>query len=92
MAPNPDDGRPRRPQMPEFPAEESSTSESRRGGFLVPLFAIVSIALILGLISVVSVGFTIVLGGIIGLIFFHYVVWGWWLSKIIIEEESTAEE
>lgn len=78
--------------MPEFPAQELSSKNARRGGFLVPMFAVVTIALILGMISMVSIGFTIVLGGIIGLITFHYIIWGWWLSKIIIEEEAPGDE
>ena len=88
----PDDGQPRMPEMPEFPAEQVSSKDARRGKYLVPMFAVVTLALILGMISMVSIGFTIVLGGIIGLIAFHYVVWGWWLSKIIIDEEAAADE
>ena len=85
-----DEGLPRVPERPEFPSEEPS--RSRRGGFLVLLFAVMALALILAAISVVSVGFTIVLAIGLCLILFHYVVWGWWLSKIIIEEENAGDE
>jgi hypothetical protein len=78
--------------MPEFPEEEpASDGGRRRGGFLVVLFAVTSLVLILGAISVISVGFTIVLAGAVGLILFHYLLWGWWLSKIIIEEEEAKD-
>jgi hypothetical protein len=80
------------PAMPEFPTEEQVGRGRQRGGFLVVLFAVMAMALILAAISVVSVGFTIVLAGASCLILFHYLVWGWWLSKIIIEEEGSDDE
>jgi hypothetical protein len=33
-----------------------------------------------------------VAGGIFALAAMHYVVWGWWLSKVLYEEESAAED
>ena len=29
--------------------------------------------------------------GVFGLAFFHYVVWGWWLSKLIRDEAEEEE-
>jgi hypothetical protein len=94
MAPSrSNDGHPRMPQMPSVrPVELSTVTGRRRGRFLVPLFALLAILFLLGAISVVSIGFTIVLAGILGFVTFHYLVWGWWLSKIIIDEDESPNE
>ena len=81
--------KPEMPKMPEMPPEPGA--KPRRGGFFVALFAFVAIGLILGLVFVISPGFTIVVAGVLGLIAFHYLVWGWWLSKMIIDEEQASE-
>jgi hypothetical protein len=39
-------------------------------------------------ISAFSVGFTIVLGSFVAFISFHYFVWGWWLGKMIQDEDG----
>ena len=77
--------------------------ELRRPDLPPPRRSVLSILLafvLLGLASAVlffltlgSFGQVIVIGGIILLVIgFHYLVWGWWLGRVIREEESDEEK
>ncbi|MCH2128486.1 MAG: hypothetical protein MK179_05045 [Pirellulaceae bacterium] len=55
------------------------------------LFAIVSAVLFF--LTLGSFGQVFVIGGVILMVIgFHYVVWGWWLGRIIREEEGQSNE
>ena len=77
--------------------------ELRRPDLPPPRRSVLSILLafvLLGLASAVlffltlgSFGQVIAIGGIILLVIgFHYLVWGWWLGKIIQAEEQEMDE
>ena len=55
-------------------------------------FTITAIVSMLAFVSVFSVGFTIVLGLIVGFVGLHYFIWGWWLGALLNEEERLDSE
>jgi hypothetical protein len=80
------------PKTPESPA---NLSRGQRGSWL-SLFLAALLAGAVGLmLLVISLGQllpVVVIGGLIFLATaFHYVVWGWWLGKMI-QQESQDEE
>ena len=50
---------------------------------------------VLGILTFLSMGYGAIVIGVItavfGLIGFHYIVWGWWLGRIL-REEAEAED
>jgi hypothetical protein len=71
--------------------------ESPRGSSWLP---IALAAVLFGFVCVVliflTVGFfgsiLVMAGGLFGFAALHYVVWGWWLSKLIRDEVAAEEE
>lgn len=55
-------------------------------------FTVTAILSTLAFVSVFSVGFTIVLGSIIGFVGLHYFLWGWWLSGLLRDDEQLDSE
>lgn len=79
---------PRRPELPATSPEKATTS---RGRFFIVLFCGFSLLTILAFISLFYVGFAVVLGLIVLMVLFHYVVWGWWLGGIIRQAEADQD-
>ena len=63
-----------------------SRSNQSNAGTILALFGLLVIAAgLLGLMALVLpqlLGIVLVVGGLFGMVFFHYVVWGWWLSQM----------
>lgn len=79
--------------MIERPEAEHQESAPRRGSYLsLLLAAMLALAVFLGLffLTLGAVGPMVVIGGgVFALAAFHYVVWGWWLGRVI---RADAEE
>lgn len=82
---------PELPRMPELPPERP-VKASAGGRMLVVFFAVGSLLTMLAFVSLFYPGFAIVIGFAAALFLFHYVVWGWWLGRIIRESESDATD
>ena len=70
-------------------------NEPRRSILSIVLaFVLLGVAsAVLFLLTLGSFGQVIAIGGMIMLVIgFHYVVWGWWLGKIIRDEERDSDE
>jgi hypothetical protein len=67
---------------------QPSANGKRARSWLTVAFSLIMIAMTLSFISAFSVGFTIVLGSFVAFISFHYFVWGWWLGKMIQDEDG----
>ena len=69
---------PARPRPPQRNQSNAAT--------MIALFGLVVIGGgLLGLMALVLpqlLGIVLVVGGLFGMAFFHYVVWGWWLSQM----------
>ncbi len=76
------------PRRPELTAERPAKASSR-GRYFIVLFSGFSLLLFLAFVSLFYAGFAIVVALAALLISFHYVVWGWWLGRVIHEAESS---
>ena len=66
-------------------------AESKRArNWLTVGFSLAAIVITLLFVSAFSVGFTIVLGMFVAVIAFHYFVWGWWLGKMLEDDDGEA--
>ncbi len=63
-----------------------------KGNWLGLLLALGAGLIIFTALAFLTGGFlalvVVVAGGVFGLAALHYVVWGWWLSKLLYEEEA----
>jgi hypothetical protein len=78
--------------MIERPPAEADESPPRGSYLSLMLAGVLAVAVFLGLffLTLGAVGPIVAIGvGVFALAAFHYVVWGWWLSRIIQRE---AEE
>lgn len=84
--------RPTRPAPPAAPDDAAA----RRRGCVAMLLAGFLVLMALAALAFLSQGYMIPVVLIAGLvflyIFFHYVVWGWWLGNIIREEARQEDE
>ena len=76
------------PSPPQPPARRRSWFTILLTGLGVALSAVVLLALPTGFIGPVLVFGSLLFFGVIG---FHYVVWGRWLNRILIEEEQPED-
>lgn len=71
-------------------------SQKRRGSFLAIFLAIVLLlaaCIVLFFLTGGMFGPVLLIGGgVFAMAAFHYVVWGWWLGRIIREESEADEE
>lgn len=71
-------------------------AEPTRGSYLsIALAALLALAVFAGLffLTLGAVGPLVVIGGgVFAMAAFHYLVWGWWLSRYIHEEVAAEEE
>ena len=58
---------------------------------LVAIGALVGLAVLIVLTLGQMIFVLVIVAGIFGLAAFHYVVWGWWLSRMIRDEEQADE-
>lgn len=90
-------GKAARPAMPQRPvvAKEDEAAAKRRGCLAVLMAGMLMMICLVGL-AFLSQGFMIpvvmIAGCIFGYVFFHYIIWGWWLGSIIREEARQDEE
>ena len=86
--------------MPERPVLDQSSGASvdqprRRGGSVAVLLTLFGMLLLVVQIVVCSVGSpagALVVGGIFAFAVFHYLIWGWWLSKTIHRQVEHEEQ
>ncbi len=89
--------KPERPAMPRrpTPAKEDEAATKRRGCLAVLMAGMLVLLCLVGL-AFLSQGYMIpvvmITGGVFLYVFFHYIVWGWWLGSIIREEARQEEE
>ena len=82
--------------MPEMPTKPPAPPEPKRGSswlaiLLTSMGGVVVIAVLLFLTQGV-LGGVLVIGGIVfALTAFHYLVWGWWLEKLIRQADDGDE-
>ena len=76
---------------PSPPQRSPEQTGKRSRGWLTIAFTIVSIILLLAFISAFSVGFTIVIGLLVGFVLMHYVLWGWWVKAVLADDETVEE-
>jgi hypothetical protein len=70
--------------------------EPARGSSLLPIaLAVVLFGAVCVVLIFLTVGFfgsiLVMAGGLFGFAALHYVVWGWWLGKVIRDEVATEE-
>jgi hypothetical protein len=69
--------------------------DGRNAGTFGALLGLMALGwMLLGLVAMVLpqvLGLVIVLGGFLGIVSLHYVLWGCWLSKLLIEEQRRDE-
>ena len=86
--------RPVRPQRPQVSPEEEALAK-RRGCLAVLMAGMVLLLSLVGL-AFLSQGFMIpvvfITGAVFLYVFFHYIVWGWWLGSMIREDARLEEE
>ncbi len=78
------------PRMPERPPERPAKSNDR-SRFFVVFFAVGTLLSILAFVSLFFPGFAIVLGLSAGLLLLQYLVWGWWLGRIIRDSQPDED-
>lgn len=83
-------------RVPPAPVRAPGDGQSSRRGSLLPIALAVSIGvLLMGTLTLMSLGFAaLVLGvalAVFGLIGVHYIVWGWWLAPIIQGQVEAGE-
>ncbi len=82
------------PPRPTPPADDDVAAR-RRGCLAMVLAGLLVLMALVGL-AFLSQGYMIpvvlVAGALFAYVFFHYVVWGWWLGNIIREEARQEEE
>lgn len=76
---------------------DPEASKPRGSWMAIILVLLVAICAVVGLMFLTLGYFVLVLiigAGVFGFAAFHYLVWGWWLTKVIREEEERkgAEE
>ena len=80
------------PQRPERPSEAVT---ERRTSLVPVVLAVMAAILVCGILFFLTGGFiavVIVMAGLIGgFAALHYVVWGWWLGKLIEHEERESD-
>lgn len=83
---------PRRPQRPDFAAADGKP----KGGscLTVSAAAMMAVAGLLSLMAMPLMGFgpLLIVGGLAGFAAFHYVVWGWWLGRLLRDEATDDED
>jgi hypothetical protein len=74
---------------------DSADDGGRNAGTFGALLGLVALAwLLLGLVAMVLpqiLGLVVVLGGFLGIVSLHYLLWGCWLSRLLIEEQRREE-
>lgn len=87
---------PSRPELPEKPqrleAADAQQVTRNRSNWMAVTFTIVALMIVLSIVSVIHVGMTFVLVGMVLLVGIHYITWGWWLGKIIIQDEANESD
>ena len=78
---------PERPRMPDEPPPKSSSLATIVVMSSLGLFVLVCLVLLM----VVFNGAIPVIAGIVLFCAFHYFVWGWWLSKLIRQEDADGD-
>lgn len=76
------------PQRPELPGD-SSPQRSSVATIVVMASLGLFVLVVLVVLTIVFSGGIFVLVGIFLFAAFHYFVWGWWLSKLIRQEDET---
>jgi hypothetical protein len=81
------------PVRPQRPPTPSPDDKPRRSNWLTVLLAFVlAIGGLVSLMVMPLVGYApVIILAVFGFAALHYFVWGWWLSKIIREEEADDE-
>ena len=75
-------------RRPELPKPRRSMLS-----ILLAFALLVVTSVVLSFLTLGSFGPVIAIGGIIFLVIgFHYVIWGWWLGKIIQDEERELDD
>ena len=73
----------------------ASDDDGRNAGTFGALLGLMALAwMLLGLVAMVLpqiLGLVVVLGGFLGIVALHYLLWGCWLSRILIEEQRREE-
>lgn len=79
-------------ERPEPPDPEGAP---RRGSYLsLLLAAVLALGVFLGLffLTLGAIGPMVIIGGgVFALAAFHYIVWGWWLGRLIRDEADEKE-
>jgi hypothetical protein len=82
-------------ELPSRPAPPQKSEAPQRGswlGLLLMALVVGAIGVVLFVLSLGQLLPILVMGGLIFLVTaFHYVVWGWWLGRMI-EREAQEEE
>ena len=82
--------------MIERPAADDDSAPPRQGSYLSLILAsLLALAVFLGLffLTLGAVGPIVVIGGgVFALAAFHYVVWGWWLSRLIRQDVEDEQQ
>ena len=77
------------------PNDDDDSPPPRRGSYLSLILAsLLAMAVFLGLffLTLGAVGpIVVIAGGVFALAAFHYVVWGWWLSRLIREDAEDEQ-
>ncbi|MEE3372670.1 MAG: hypothetical protein VX346_25265 [Planctomycetota bacterium] len=80
--------------MPNLP-EKPPLQQDRRAGWATVASAsgaMIIITLLLMLLpGMIGIAIAIGMWMLLGLLLFHYLVWGWWLSKVIQTDEPTED-
>ncbi len=75
---------------PDF--DELSAARRKDGSWLAVLivvgFTLLVIVGLIGLTGLAGLYIVIALAGVVGFAAFHYLLWGWWLTKKIQDEET----
>lgn len=82
--------------MPEPPLKPPTPSRPPEGSWLSILLVLMLLGTTLAILSFLTLGAMV--GAIVlalmvlpGVVLFHYLLWGWWLGKMI-EQDADAEE
>ncbi len=82
---------------PDRPESANRPDRGQTGGSLLPVLTVlgVTVGAVLVLVAFTGVaGLFVVLaiGGLLGFIALHYMVWGWWLGKAMRAESRREED
>jgi hypothetical protein len=75
-------------------SDEPSRGDRNTGTFLALGALVLAAGFLLGLASLVMpqiLGLVAVVGLFAGVVAFHYVVWGWWLGRMLQDDSQSAE-